>query len=108
MAAPDLLVVLCTVPSEDVAATLGRTLVEEGLAACVNVLPGVRSFYRWRGELNDDRELLCLIKTRRALFDALRDRVVALHPYEVPEIVAVAAADANASYLRWVAESTGS
>jgi periplasmic divalent cation tolerance protein len=104
--APDLLVVLCTVPSEEVAERLGRTLVEERLAACVNVLPAVRSFYRWQGELNDDRELLCLIKTRRALFDRLRERVTALHPYEVPEILAVAAADVNASYLGWVADST--
>lgn len=103
---PDLLVVLCTVPSEAVAEALARALVGERLAACVNVLPGVRSIYRWQGEVADDRELLCLIKTRRELFSALRDRVAALHPYDVPEIVALGAQDVSRSYLAWVAEST--
>lgn len=101
------MLVLSTVPTEDVAAALARTLVEEGLAACVNILPGMRSLYAWRGETCDDREVLCLIKTRRALFPALRDRLTALHPYEVPEIVALAAEEVSRAYLDWVSASTG-
>ena len=95
-----------TAPSRDQAATLARTLVDEGLAACVNILGPIRSIYRWEGKTCDDEEVLCLVKTRRALFAALRARVQRLHPYEVPEILSFAVKDGSPAYLTWLAEST--
>jgi periplasmic divalent cation tolerance protein len=102
----DFLVVLVTVPDAEIGARLGRTLVEEQLAACVNVIPGLRSIYHYGGKLCDDAEALCLLKTRRALYPALRDRVAALHPYEVPEIIALPLVEGNAPYLAWLAAGT--
>jgi periplasmic divalent cation tolerance protein len=104
--ASEFVVVLVTVPDADTAARLGRAVVEERLAACVNVIPGLRSIYHYGGKLCDDAEVLCLVKTRRALYPALRDRLTALHPYEVPEIIAVPLAEGNAPYLAWLAEGT--
>ncbi|MBI5479198.1 MAG: divalent-cation tolerance protein CutA [Deltaproteobacteria bacterium] len=94
--------VLMTAPSAEVAADIARALVGEGLAACVNIVPGVRSIYRWKGEVCDDAEVLCVIKTRAERFEEVRARVVALHPYEVPEVVAVPLVAGNAAYLAWV------
>ena len=102
----DALEVHVTAPDADVAARLGRTLVEEGLAACVNIVPGVRSIYKWQGEIADDGEVLCLLKTRPALFERLRQRIQELHPYEVPEILAFAVVDGSERYLAWLREST--
>ena len=103
----DFVVVLVTLPDGDTAARVGRTLVEEKLAACVNVIPGLRSIYEYGGKLCDDAEVLCLFKTRRSLYPALRDRMTALHPYQVPEIIAVPLAEGNAPYLAWLEGSTG-
>jgi periplasmic divalent cation tolerance protein len=105
--AEDLAVVMVTAPSPEVAESLARALVGEGLAACVNVVPGVRSIYRWQGQICDDAEVLCLIKTRAALVPALTDRVLALHPYEVPEVLALPGAQVSTRYRRWLVESTG-
>jgi periplasmic divalent cation tolerance protein len=106
-AAPgDFIVVFITVPNQDVAAALARALVEEKLVACVNILPGVRSIYAWQGKLCDDNELLCVLKTRRALFEAVRGRVCALHPYQVPEIVALPLVEGSAPYLDWLQRET--
>jgi periplasmic divalent cation tolerance protein len=102
------LIVFVTVPDGEVAARVGRTLVEEKLAACVNIVPGLRSIYEYGGKVCDDAEVLCLFKTRRALYPALRDRLTALHPYEVPEIIAVLLAEGNAPYLAWLANGTRS
>lgn len=99
----DVRVVLVTCPHPEAAATLARTLVEEGLAACGNVLPGLRSIYRWQGQVQDEPEALLLLKTTAARFEALRERVVALHPYEVPEVIALAVDAGHAPYLAWVA-----
>ncbi len=98
-------VVLCTFPSADKAAEIARVLVEEKLCACVNILPGVRSIYRWQGEVSDDSEVLALIKTTSERFPPLADRLRSLHPYEVPEIIALDVADGHAPYLAWVASS---
>jgi periplasmic divalent cation tolerance protein len=95
-------VVLMTAPSAEVAADMARALVGEGLAACVNIVPGVRSIYRWQGELCDDAEVLCVIKTRADRFEALRARIVALHPNEVAEIIALPVAAGNPPYLAWI------
>jgi periplasmic divalent cation tolerance protein len=95
-----------TAPDAEVAERLGRALVEEGLAACVNVVPGVRSIYKWQGKINTDAEVLCLIKTRPALLERVRTRILELHPYEVPEVLAFAVDDGSPAYLTWLREST--
>lgn len=103
--AAGLAVVLCNFPDGDAAARAARTLVEERLAACVNILTGgVRSIYRWQGQVMDEAEVTCLIKTTPARLGALRARLLALHPYQVPEIVALPApaAGVNDGYLAWV------
>jgi periplasmic divalent cation tolerance protein len=105
-ASDDFVVVFVTVPNQEVAASMARTLVEEKLVACVNTLPGIRSIYAWQGKICDDAELLCVLKTRRALFPALRARVVALHPYEVPEVIAVPIVAGHAPYLAWLRDET--
>ena len=95
-----------TAPDADVAGRIASTLVDERLVACVNILPGLRSLYRWEGKLCDEGEVLCLMKTRLDLFPALRDRIAALHPYQVPEIIAVPLAAGHAPYLAWLAKET--
>jgi periplasmic divalent cation tolerance protein len=102
----DALVVLVTTPTAERAAELARALVEERLAACGNVVPGLRSVYRWEGKVQDEPEALLLLKTTRARFEALRARVVALHPYEVPEVVALPVEAGSAPYLAWIAAET--
>jgi periplasmic divalent cation tolerance protein len=103
----DLVVVLCTVPDEEVGASLARTIVGKRLAACVNLVPGLRSIYSWKGEIQDDGEVLLVMKTRESLFGELRERITSLHPYDVPEIVALPAADCHGPYLDWVHDVTG-
>ena len=102
----DALVVLVTTPSPERAAEIARALVEERLAACGNVVPGLRSIYRWEGKVQDDAEALLVLKTTRARFEALRDRVLALHPYEVPEVIALPVEAGSAPYLAWIAAET--
>ena len=84
----------------------GRTLVAEGLAACVNILPGMTSLYVWQGKPEEASEVLLLIKTRRERYPALEARLRELHPYEVPEIIAVEVSAGLPAYLQWVAAST--
>jgi periplasmic divalent cation tolerance protein len=106
--APDqILLVLVTVPDAETGVRIGRILVEEHLAACVNLVPGLRSIYRWQGQLQDDNEALCLIKSRSTLYDRLRQRVEELHPYQVPEVIGVVPDAGNSPYLRWIWEATG-
>jgi periplasmic divalent cation tolerance protein len=104
---PKVLEVHVTVPDLERAEQIARTLVGERLAACVNILPGVRSIYRWEGEMHVDEEVLCLIKTRADGFPALAERVKALHPYQVPEILAFEVTEGSPAYLEWVAAETG-
>jgi periplasmic divalent cation tolerance protein len=101
-----IIVAFMTAPDADVAKRIGDTLVNEKLVACMNVVPGLRSLYRWKGQTCDDSEVLCLLKTRLSLFPAVRDRVVALHPYEVPELIALPVVASSESYAAWVQEST--
>jgi periplasmic divalent cation tolerance protein len=100
------LVCFCTCPDAASAERLAEALVAERLAACVNVLPGVRSVYRWQGALERADEVLLLVKTTRGRLDALVARLPALHPYELPELVAVEAAGGLPAYLDWVADAT--
>ena len=99
------IVVFSTFPSEDKAADIARTLVSEQLAACVNLAPSVRSIYRWQHEICDEREILAIIKTTRERFDAPKARLIELHPYEVPEVIALPVEAGHAPYLDWVATS---
>lgn len=101
----DAMVVLTTVPSAEVAERIAEAVVGEGLAACVNVLGEVRSIYRWKDAVERERELLCVVKTTRAALPSLQARIVALHPYEVPEVIALEVAAGHAPYLGWIAGS---
>lgn len=95
-------VVLCTCPDAGIAERIAEALVGERLAACVNILPGLRSVYRWQGAVEHDDEALLLIKTVADRLDALTQRIVALHPAELPEVIAVEAAGGLPAYLDWV------
>jgi periplasmic divalent cation tolerance protein len=97
-----MLLVLTTFASKEKAEEVAWRLVQEELAACVNVLPGVHSIYRWKGEIEAESEVACFIKTTEAAFERLRARLVELHPYEVPEVVALTASSVHAPYLEWV------
>jgi periplasmic divalent cation tolerance protein len=99
---PEIRVVLVTTAGDE-AESLGRALVSERLAACVNVVPGVRSIYRWEGEVQADEEALLVIKTTEARLAALTARVQALHSYDLPEVLALPAVGGSAAYLGWVA-----
>lgn len=100
------IVVLSTVARAEDAERIGQALVARGLAACVNVVPGLVSIYRWKGEVERAEERLLLIKTRRETFAALREALVALHPYEVPEVLALPIEDGHAPYLAWLDENS--
>ena len=100
------LIIFCTTGSEQEAAVLGRTLVEERLAACANSIPQIRSIYRWKEEIRDERETLLIIKSRQDLFEKIRSRIRELHSYEVPEITAVQVDKGDAAYLQWIESVT--
>jgi periplasmic divalent cation tolerance protein len=98
----DKIVVLTTCDSEEQAARLARHLVEQRLAACVNILPNVRSIYRWHEKVEDSGEWMLVIKSRRDLFLALRAEIEKLHSYETPEIIAMPVVDGSEAYLGWL------
>lgn len=102
------IVVFCTVGQAQDASALALALVERRLVACVNVLSGVTSIYRWRGKVERDEERLLVMKTRADHFEELRAAIVAWHSYEVPEIVALPLVAGHAPYLAWIDESVGS
>jgi periplasmic divalent cation tolerance protein len=108
MAAPEteLCAVLTTAPDEGVAATLARALVEERLAACVNLIPGARSIYRWEGALQDDSEVVLIIKSHRNRTQALAARINDLHSYELPEVLVLPVSGGSVPYLEWIATET--
>jgi periplasmic divalent cation tolerance protein len=99
------LIVLCTCPDDAAARRIARVLVEEGLAACANALPGVVSTYRWQGDIHEDQEVLLLIKSNVTAYEALEARIRALHPYELPEVVAVPIVRGSTAYLSWLQSS---
>ncbi|WP_417355584.1 divalent-cation tolerance protein CutA [Gallaecimonas pentaromativorans] len=99
-------VVLCTCPDQTSAERLAKQLLTQGLAACVNLLPKVRSLYLWQGQLCDDQEVQMIIKTTRQRYPALEAALSAAHPYDNPEILALAAADGAKAYLSWLSEVT--
>lgn len=97
-------VVLCTCPAAD-ATRIARTILEERLVACVNVVSGVKSLYWWKDQLTEDTESLLVIKTVASCYDALEKRLLEIHPYDTPEILSVDVAAGNETYISWVADS---
>jgi len=102
----DAMLVLTTLPNSDAAADLAKKVVGEKLAACANILPAVRSIYRWQGAVQDENEVLVLLKTRRAQFERLKTRILELHPYDVPEVIAIPVEQGHGAYLDWIANET--
>lgn len=102
----DAIVVFTTVSSEDEAVTLIRTLLERRLIACGTMVPGARSLYRWQGKIADEREILCVLKTRSARVDALQAAFGELHPYKVPELLALSVDTGLEKYLEWINTET--
>lgn len=96
------IVVLCTAPSEEVAERLARGVIEAKLAGCVNIVPGVRSIYRWEGAVQDDQEVLLVVKSTRHRYAALEAWLVEHHPYDVPEVIALDITAGSRAYLDWL------
>ncbi len=101
------LVVYCTCPDQATAERIAETMVNERLAACVTITPGLISIYRWQGQIQRDAEVLLIIKTRSAVYPLLEARIHDLHPYQVPEIIALPVQMGAATYLDWIADNTG-
>ncbi len=102
----DVHVVLVTAPNDAEAARIARTLVEERLVACVNLLPSIRSIYRWEGAVEEATEILMILKSARERVDEVRDRLIELHPYDEPEFLALDVIEGSKSYLNWVLAET--
>ena len=94
--------IICTCPDQNTAEMLANHLVDESLAACVNIVPGITSVYQWEGKRETGTELLLLIKTREEMYARLEKRITELHPYELPEIIAVNIENGNSGYLNWI------
>ncbi len=103
----DVRTVLMTAPDEGEADRLTEAVIVEGLAACGTIVPGVRSIFRWKGEVERVEEVLVILKTSSANLDRLRERVVELHSYEVPEFLAFVVDEGHAPYLDWIGSTTG-
>lgn len=101
------LVVYCSCPDQAIAERIAEAVVNERLAACVNLISGLTSIYRWEGQLQRDAELLLIIKTRSAVYPQLEARLRQLHPYQLPEIIALPIHTGSADYLNWIAANTG-
>jgi periplasmic divalent cation tolerance protein len=100
----DVLVVFCTCSDGDEASRIATVLIESHLAACVNILPEIKSVYRWQGSIETARETLLVIKTTQKRFEVLRDLIVSIHSYDTPEVLAVPVAEGWERYLSWVRE----
>jgi len=96
-----------TAPTEDEAVGIGRALVESRLAACANIVKNIRSIYLWKGAVEDDTEVLMIVKTRKSLFDKLSEKVKEMHSYDVPEVIALPIVHGSEDYLEWLRASTG-
>ena len=102
----EFIMVFSTCPDKETANTIAATLVKESLAACVNLIPSIESTYQWQGEIQTDNECLLLIKTRADLYKDLENRVKELHPYELPEVIAVSMVQGLENYLDWISKTT--
>jgi periplasmic divalent cation tolerance protein len=103
----DGLLVITTLPNADAAAELAKNVVGERLAACANLIPALRSIYKWQGKMQDENEVLVLFKTRQEHYENLKSCILELHPYEVPEVLAIPVEQGYAAYLDWLAAETG-
>lgn len=101
------LIVLVTAPDEKTAQTIAQTLLEKKLIACANIVPAVQSLFWWQEEIENEDEVLLLLKTRAVLFEQLASAIRAVHPYQVPEIIALPVVMGSADYLSWIDQSTG-
>jgi periplasmic divalent cation tolerance protein len=104
----EFIAVFMTAPNEEDASVIAKALVEERLAACVNIIKGVRSVYRWEGKIEDDQEVFMVAKTERSLFESLEKRVRELHSYSVPEVIALPIVEGLKDYLNWIGDMTRS
>ncbi len=95
-------IIYCTCPNQETAEKIARTLVSEKLAACINIVPSITSIYQWQGKIETAQECLLLIKSRQDAYPELEKKITAIHPYELPEIVAVSIAHALPDYLNWM------
>ncbi len=102
----DYMVVLITAPNEDEAVKISKTLIEEKLAGCVNIIRNIRSVYFWQDKIEDEPEVLMIVKTKSELFEELEKRVKSLHSYTVPEIIGIKIKKGSESYLNWLNEVT--
>ena len=102
----DLRLVYITAKDENEARTIGKALIEEKLAACVNIHPQIQSLYKWKGELHDEKEVVIIAKTTAAKMGALIEKVKSIHSYECPCIVSVPLAEGNEEFLQWIEEAT--
>jgi periplasmic divalent cation tolerance protein len=98
------IVIFITAPQEEVGARIAKALVEEKLAGCVNIIKDIRSIYFWQDKVEDEPEVLLVIKTKKSLFERLKERVKTLHPYSVPEVIAIPIIEGSEDYLRWLDE----
>jgi periplasmic divalent cation tolerance protein len=103
---PDALIVFCTCPDQSCAEAVAERLVDDGLAACVTISGPVTSIYQWQGKRETAEEVQLFIKSSRARYPALEQAILSLHPYELPEIIAVAVEQGLAGYLRWIGQCT--
>lgn len=99
------IIILCTVDSEELGEKIATDLVENSQVACVNIVPGIRSIYRWEGKLCRDAEFMLVIKSVAGKFNDVRERIRQLHTYRLPEVIAIPIADGDAEYLRWLREA---
>jgi len=98
------ILVLTTSDTRELAEAIARALVESGEAACVNIVPGIRSIYRWQGKICDEAELLLVIKSTTERFDSIRSRIKKIHTYQVPEVIAIPLSAGDPEYLHWLQE----
>lgn len=100
------IIILCTINDLTAAKEISKNIISEKLAACVNIIPKISSIYYWNDEIVEDEEYLILIKTRKSLFEALKFKIIELHPYDVPEIVSLDISEGSKTYIDWITKST--
>jgi len=97
-------VILITVSSEDEGVRIGKTLVEDGLIACVNIIPNIRSIFKWEGKISDEKEYLLICKGKKERFSRIVEKVKELHSYIIPEIISIPILEGSPDYLKWIDE----